>query len=142
MRRTHRWSSGMLGVAMLVVAACGGESVARDAGGSQASGSTVPLTGTVIDVGMHGVGDQYFDQTAIEARRGDIVKFVLVSGVHNVAFPADQNPAGVELPKASPYLQAPGQAFELTVDLPPGEYFFQCDPHIALGMVGTLTVTD
>lgn len=30
----------------------------------------------------------------------------------------------------------------MTVDLPAGEYHFQCDPHAALGMVGTLTVTE
>jgi plastocyanin len=28
------------------------------------------------------------------------------------------------------------------VDLPAGDYKFQCDPHAALGMVGTLTVTE
>ena len=44
------------------------------------------------------------------------------------------------LPATSPFLQLPGQTHDVPVELAPGEYAFQCDPHAALGMVGTLTV--
>jgi plastocyanin len=129
------WAAVLLA---LVVAACGTEGEASD----RRSAPSVPLTGTVIEVGMHGVGDTYFDPKEITARRGDVLKFVLVSGVHNVSFPEAENPLGAQLPDTGPYLQAPGQTYEVIVDFPAGEYHFVCDPHIPLGMVGTLTVTD
>jgi plastocyanin len=78
----------------------------------------------------------------LTVKRGDVVRFVLESGVHNVSFPADQNVAGVKLPEASPYLQVPGQTYDLLIDLPAGEYTYHCDPHAILGMVGKLTVLD
>ena len=81
-----------------------------------------------------------FDPKDITARSGDVVKFVLVSSAHNVHFLPEKNPAGVSLPKASDILQLPGQTYELLVGAKPGTYNFQCDPHAALGMVGTLTV--
>jgi plastocyanin len=85
---------------------------------------------------------ELFEPSTIEARRGDVLRFVLEAGVHNVSFPADRNPSGVALPKASPFLQLPGQTHDITVDMPAGSYFFQCDPHVLLGMVGTLTVVN
>ena len=42
----------------------------------------------------------------------------------------------------SEFLQLPGQTYELLVALAPGKYFFQCDPHALLGMVGRLEVED
>ncbi len=45
------------------------------------------------------------------------------------------------MPPASELLQLPGQTVDLPVAFPPGTYYFQCDPHAALGMRGHLIVT-
>jgi plastocyanin len=39
-------------------------------------------------------------------------------------------------------LQLPGQTLDVPVTMKPGHYFFQCDPHALLGMVGHLEVED
>jgi plastocyanin len=58
-----------------------------------------------------------------------------------VDFLADSNPGKSGLPKASDMLQLPGQTFDVAVkSLAPGHYYFQCDPHAALGMQGHLEV--
>ena len=132
----------------LTVTACGGADAAPSsdtaaAPAAGASASSVERTGKVIEVQMVTDGEgNYFEPHHIEAKRGDVVRFVLHSGVHNVSFPSDKNAAGVTLPRPSDYLQLPGQTFDVTVDMPAGEYSFQCDPHVALGMVGTLEVDD
>ena len=125
---------------VIMAAACGTGDAAQTS-----DASTVPSvepTGTVIEVTMASVGGEVFGPAEVSARRGDVLRFVLESGVHNVSFPAEQNVAGVRLPDASPYLQVPGQSHDILIDLPAGEYNFHCDPHAVLGMVGTLTVTD
>ena len=38
------------------------------------------------------------DPATITANSGDVLRVTLVSGVHNLSFPADQNPAGAALP--------------------------------------------
>jgi plastocyanin len=137
--------------ASLSLLACDGSGSEREPTGSDAATSTaapapatssVPLTGNVIEVKM--VTDDkgnYFEPADFEARRGDVVRFVLVSGVHNVSFPAAENLGKGDLPPPSDYLQLPGQTYDLVIDMAPGDYFYQCDPHAALGMVGTITVT-
>lgn len=137
---------------VLAVTACGGGDPASSSteGSTAAASAAAPAkavpsvepTGTVIEVKM--VTDDkgnYFEPADVRARRGDVVRFVLVSGVHNVSFPASENQGAASLPEASPYLQLPGQTWDLLVDVEPGSYFYQCDPHAALGMVGTLEVT-
>ena len=83
-----------------------------------------------------------FEPNRIEAHQGDVVKFVLQVGVHNVHFLPDSNPGKPDLPPASDMLQLPGQTYELPITLVPGHYYFQCDPHAALGMIGHLEVED
>ena len=131
-------------------AACGGADAAESSAGSgataaaPAASSSVPATGNVLEVEMKsnpGMGE-IFGPAELTVKRGDVVRFKLVSGVHNASFPAAKNPAGVKLPATTPYLQAPGQTHDLAIDLPAGEYHYQCDPHVALGMVGKLIVTD
>jgi plastocyanin len=148
MKRSNFLALGALGGA-LFLAACGGDGAsaagAATGGSSQSASATAPAvapTGNVMEVQMVSGRGELFEPGDLTVQRGDVVRFVLASGVHNVSFPADRNPSGVALPKSSPYLQAPGQTWDLLVDLPPGEYFYQCDPHLALGMVGTITVTD
>jgi plastocyanin len=131
---------GWLAVAgTLITGACAGGDAAAESGAAGA----VAQTGTVIEVHMQsGIDGERFTPPDVTAQRGDVVRFVLDAGVHNVAFPADQNLAGVKLPDASPYLQVPGQTYDLVVDLPAGTYNYHCEPHAVLGMIGTLTVTD
>ena len=105
------------------------------------SGWVTAPTGTVIQVRM--VTDErgnYFEPARITARPGDVLRLVLVSGMHNFSIPAERNPGKARLPGATPLLQTPGQTLDVPVNLPAGEYAFQCDPHVAFGMVGTLTV--
>jgi plastocyanin len=84
----------------------------------------------------------YFSPAEIEAHKGDVVRFTLKVGVHNVHFLADSNTVKEGLPPASEMLQLPGQTYDLLVNLPHGKYYFQCDPHAALGMKGHLEVED
>lgn len=145
MRITNLFSLAFLGLT-LGLAACGSQE-AKAAGNEaeeavgESSSAPAPASGNVIEVKMvtDGAGN-YFEPANVTVGRGDVLRFVLVSGVHNVSFPADKNAGAASLPGTSPYLQLPGQTYDVTVDLPAGEYAFQCDPHAALGMVGTLTV--
>jgi plastocyanin len=144
MMRTTPIAAVLLGA---LLAACGGSDApaeARATAGAAPAASGAAATGDVVEVKMAsnpGEGEVFLPAD-VTVKRGDVVRFTLVSGVHNASFPAHRNPSGVNLPKATPYLQAPGQTHDMVVDLPPGEYFYQCDPHVALGMVGTITVTN
>jgi plastocyanin len=128
-----------------LASACGGTDAPSAATtGARPAAAAAAATGEVVEVSMAsnpGQGE-VFTPADVTVKRGGVVRFKLVSGVHNASFPAQKNPAGVQLPAATPYLQAPGQTHDLPIDLPAGTYHFQCDPHAALGMVGTLTVTD
>ena len=70
------------------------------------------------------------------------MRFTLGSGVHNVHFLADSNRTLSNAPAASPLLQLPGQTYDIAVDFPEGRYYFQCDPHALLGMVGHVKVEE
>lgn len=132
-----------------IITACSGGGDSAGAGSTSGAAPaadaapSVTPTGKVIVVEMYtdGVGN-YFKPKEIEAHRGDIVRFVLKSGVHNVNFLPDSNPGKTGLPKASDFLQLPGQEFDVLVSFAPGHYYFQCDPHALLGMVGKLEVED
>jgi plastocyanin len=137
-----------VGMAIMVLllagaaAACGGPADAARLADSAAAPTVTP-TGNVIEVKMvSGGAGELFTPADIVAQRGDVIRFVLEAGVHNVSFPAASNPSGISLPKASAYLQVPGQTYDLLVDMPAGVYNYHCDPHAVLGMVGTLTVQD
>ena len=135
--------------AMAAMAACSGESTKQVTGGergspSAASSSEAPAaTGDTIVVEL--ITDEngsYFKPKKIEAEKGDLIRFTLTSGVHNVHFLPDSNAGKSGLPAVSEFLQLPGQTYDLVVSLATGEYYFQCDPHAALGMVGELEVED
>jgi plastocyanin len=143
----ERWAWVPAFAVALGAAGCGEGSGAASEGGrvvaaAQVRAPAVQPTGNVIPVKMISGSGERFEPSAIEAAAGDVLRFVLEVGVHNVSFPAADNPSGVRLPDSSPYLQLPGQTWDLLVDLPPGTYTFVCDPHAAMGMVGTLTVRD
>lgn len=136
---------------LVLSAACGGQGEAAPAANENAATAEAPAApaaaapaagGQVIEVKMiMGTGQPVFEPAQVTAKPGDIVRFVNVDNVHNVSFPADKN-AGVAgaLPAPSPYMATPGQTYDLKVELQPGTYTFQCDPHAAMGMVGQLTV--
>jgi plastocyanin len=150
MKRPNLFAAA-LGI-ILVSGGCGGSDApataadpARPSGAaSGAAASAVPTTGNVVEVKMMSAPGQgeVFEPADFTVKRGDVVRFVLVSGVHNANFVANRNPSGVKLPATSPYLQAPGQTYEFVVEQPNGEYYYQCDPHVAMGMIGHMTVTD
>jgi plastocyanin len=82
----------------------------------------------------------FFTPSTIEMGEGDVLRFTLVTGVHNVNFLPDSNPGKSSLPPASDMLQLPGQTKDIELRFGKGTFYFQCDPHAALGMVGTVTV--
>jgi len=129
----------LLTLTTLIVACAGGEKTdATPAGGAA---TEVKATGKIITVLL--TTDEkgsYFTPSTIEASTGDVVRFTLKSGVHNVSFPDSVNTIKEGLPKSSDFLQIPGQEYDLTVSMKPGTYQFHCDPHAALGMKGQLIV--
>lgn len=139
------WLAG----ACALLVACGGEKGDRNGqkeGGERREAGATEATrapdGKTYEVEMYSdEKGNYFKPTTITARRGDVIKFELKVGVHNVNFLADSNPGKTGLPKPSEFLQLPGQEYEFVIGLEPGTYYFQCDPHAALGMKGRLTVT-
>lgn len=141
-----------LGTAALLAACSGGEkaqagTAANDApptpAASAAGGELTPDPGgRIITVEMltDDEGNNVFRPAEFEAKPGDVVRYTLVSGVHNTHFVADSNPGVSGLPAASEMLQAPGQTHDVKVPQAPGKHYFQCDPHALLGMKGHMTV--
>ena len=141
-----------------VIAACAGEkSTTSDTTSAAAATAAAPAaapstasaapaatpTGKVIVVKL--ITDETsnrFEPNKIEAHRGDVIRYTLQAGVHNVHFLPDSNPGKVGLPPASDMLQLPGQTLDIPVNFAKGKYYFQCDPHAALGMQGHLEVED
>src|SRR5262249_30877998 len=98
--------------------------------------------GKVVTVELYSdaVGN-YFKPTDVHAKPGDVIRYTLKVGVHNVHFLADSNAGRSNYPQSpSDMLQLPGQTLDLAVKMPAGNYYFQCDPHAALGMKGHLIV--
>lgn len=129
----------------ILAAACGGAKEPADAGGAAdaaAGAATVATTGKVITVMM--ITDEKssrFEPSEIDVQRGDVLRFTVGVGVHNVNFLPDSNPGIPNLGPPSELLQLPGQTLDITVDFPAGKtIYFQCDPHAALGMRGHLKV--
>ncbi len=146
MRRLRNGAA--LAIATMLAVACSGDANKQVTGGNGAaatpSASEAPApTGDTIVVEM--ITDEtgnHFEPREIEAKQGDLIRFTLTSGVHNVHFLADSNPGKSGLPPVSELLQLPGQIYDLVVNLDPGAYYFQCDPHALLGMVGSLEVQE
>jgi plastocyanin len=85
-------------------------------------------------------GNNRYEPAEFEAHQGDVVRYTLKTGVHNVNFLPDSNVVKTNLPPATPLLQLPGQTIDIKVTMPPGKYYFHCDPHALLGMKGRLEV--
>ena len=143
----------IVAVAALLLAACGGKEQSSSDSAQQpaptastSNGFGESLTpdagGKVIEVHLltDDQGNNKFEPNEIEAHQGDVIRYTLKSGVHNVNFLPDSNTIKTGLPAASTLLQLPGQTVDLKVTLAPGKYYFQCDPHAALGMRAHLEV--
>ena len=145
---TDNRSSRLLGVlAAATLLACGGgdtnQGVQPAAPPAAPGGPIAPDPGgKVITVEMETQpdGSNVYEPARIEVRRGDVIRYMLVTGVHNTNFVPDSNPGKRGLPAATPMLQLPGQTFDVKVTLEPGSYYFHCDPHALLGMKGQVTV--
>ena len=165
-----RFNALALVASAIVLGACGGggEAGSTDsanaggtaAGGAAAGGAAVgtatamPVTGTMHEVKMVLDGNSYrFDPANIEAKQGDGIRFTMVSGApHNFGFDPQNIPDDVEaqiranMPPGSaelesPYLNAPNEAQTFSLaGVKPGEYPYHCQPHLALGMTGKITV--
>lgn len=108
----------------------------------------------VHEVRMVQEGSSYrFAPAKLTVKRGDRVKFVMVSGgPHNVAFDAEKVPDAAERalsagmpdqmsPLAGPLLMKAGESYTVSfAGVAPGTYPFYCMPHMAMGMQGTVTV--
>ena len=142
----HRGIATLALGTMLLTGACGKEQQkpeTPDDSKKEAAEGEHKETGRVIVVEAYSDGaGNYFKPSEIEAHRGDIVRFMLKSGVHNINFLPDSNAGKTNLPPASELLQLPEQTHDLKVTLAEGRYYFQCDPHAALGMKGHLKVED
>lgn len=145
----HRNHMGLLlaVVSAISLGACSGEkkeTAGKEAGESAASPGPGPSTAAtgdtvIIEMWTDATGN-YFKPNKIEAEQGDVLRYVLKAGVHNVHFLPDSNTIKTGLPPASEQLQLPEQTYDLVVSMAPGHYYFQCDPHAALGMKGQLEV--
>jgi plastocyanin len=113
-----------------------------------------PITGKTHEVKMYGDAKGYrYEPATLTIKSGDGVKYVMVDGApHNVNFvnvtaPAvaaqlDANMPGQKLgPLNGPMLLQPNEAYTVSFGkIPAGKYDYQCVPHAALGMKGTITV--
>ena len=136
-----RWT---LALSLMALGACGDKEAAPATPAGDAAPVAAPAvapTGTVVEI--KAITDDQgnrFEPSEVEVHPGDVLRVVLVSGVHNLSFPADKNSGASGLPGPSDMLQLPGQTLDVPVTFGLGEYFFQCDPHAALGMTGKLEV--
>jgi plastocyanin len=126
------------------------------AAGAPAAGSVAPapITGTTHEVKMYGDAKGYrFEPATLTIKSGDGVKYTLVDGgPHNVNFlnvtdPAvkaqlDANMPGQKMGELNgPMIMQPNETYIVSFGkIPAGKYDYQCVPHAALGMKGTITV--
>lgn len=136
-------------IALLSLACAKGKEAATDTAQTIApppstASAAVPGAGGKVIV-IEAISDEkgnYFKPNEIEAHKGDLLRFTLKVGVHNVDFLPDSNAGKSNLPPASAMLQLPGQTVDIPVTFAEGTYYFQCDPHVALGMKGHVKVKD
>ena len=87
-----RWA--ML-VSLAALTACGEKSAPAPStsGDSPATAPAIAATGTVVEIkAITDDKGNRFEPNEVEVHRGDVLRVVLVSGVHNISFPAEKNP--------------------------------------------------
>jgi len=153
----------------IVLAACGGEKAAENKPATDAPAAVpapatpapatgamaaAPITGKTIEVKMVGDDKGYrFEPADIKLKTGDGIKFVVVSmGPHNVAFDAvsagdqkaqlDANLGADKMAELSSAMKMnPGESITVSFGkIKAGVYHFNCTPHLAMNMKGTVTV--
>ena len=164
-----RFNALALFASAIVLGACGGgDSNAGDtttaadtttavtpATGATATGTAMPATGATHTVNMvvTPAGEYRYEPADITIKAGDAIKWVMVSGgPHNVAFHDIPDAAKAQLVAnmpnqlselSSPMFMNPGEEYVVSfAGIPAGKYNYNCTPHLALGMVGTVTVTN
>jgi plastocyanin len=162
-----RYTSMALMASVMVMGACGGGEKAPEATPAATpapaaapttaapAGAAAPITGKMIEVKMIGDDKGYrFEPANITAKAGDGIKFTTTSlGPHNVAFEAAKVPAESKAQLdanfgsdrmgelSSGLKMNPGESFTLSLGgLKPGKYEFNCTPHLAMNMKGTITI--
>jgi plastocyanin len=127
---------------------------AASAAGTAGAVAAAPATGTTHEVKMIGDASGYrFDPANLTIKQGDAVKYIMVSGgPHNVAFlnltdatvkaQLNANMPGQHMAEdSSPLLMQPNEAYTVSfAKIPAGKYDFDCTPHAAMGMKGSITV--
>jgi plastocyanin len=152
----------------VVLGACGGggdsaTTTTDSATAAATPATTTPATGTVAaapatgktwEVKMTGDGTNYkFEPADITIKAGDKVRWTVVSmPPHNVAFdPAEITAAAkpqlqANMPNTMSELTGPmllnnGETYEISfANVAPGKYNYNCTPHLAMNMRGTITV--
>ncbi|HEY3287557.1 MAG TPA: plastocyanin/azurin family copper-binding protein [Gemmatimonadaceae bacterium] len=158
-----RFIGSALVASAIVLGACGGgeKAPATDAAtpaaapAVAATGTAAAITGTTHEVKMFGDEKGYrFEPKDITVKAGDGIKFTFVSGgPHNVAFNAADIPADVKpqldanmgadkmAELSSKMLMNPNESVTISfANIKAGTYPFNCTPHLAMGMKGTVTV--
>jgi plastocyanin len=163
-----RFSSFALAAGAFVLVACGGgekkgmdSTAATDTAAATppptttpGTGTGAPITGTTHEVRMVGDEKGYrFEPASITIKAGDGIKFLNVSGgPHNVTFDPAKIPDDVEAvlsanmpqqmaPLSGPLLMNANEAYTISfAGVKPGTYEFNCTPHLAMGMIGHVTV--
>jgi plastocyanin len=117
-------------------------------------GSGAPITGTTHEVRMVGDEKGYrFEPNAITVAAGDGIRFINASGgPHNVAADPAKIADDVEAqlsanmpnqmsPLTGPLLMNIDEAYTISFGaIKPGSYELNCTPHLAMGMLMTVTV--
>lgn len=164
-----RFKGMALMTSLMVLGACGGEKKAETTTTTTATtppaattptpaatGTAAPITGKIHEVAM--VGDEKgmrYEPKDITVKAGDGIRFTTKSlGPHNVAFDPAKIPADVKAQLdanfgtdrigelSSGLKMNPGESFTLSLGaIKPGKYEFNCTPHLAMNMIGTITVT-
>ena len=116
--------------------------------------AAAPITGVTHDVKMIGdaTGYRYLPAT-LTIKVGDGVRWTMIAGgPHNVSFWTDSIPAGAAaqlnsamakqiMPLAGPLLMQPNETYTISfAGATKGTYRYFCTPHLAMKMVGTITV--
>jgi plastocyanin len=171
MRLTHLNGLTLLASAV-ILGACAGGGENTDAGATTgATTSVAPATppagqpttgatgaqqptGQTHTVRMVGDAQGYrYEPANITVRRGDAVKWVMVSGgPHDVDFDENAIPAGAATQLAanmqnspgglsSPMMMNPNEEYTVSfAGVPAGAYNYVCKPHLAMNMKGVVTV--
>lgn len=116
--------------------------------------SGAPITGRIHEVRMLFDGARYyFDPEALTVRRGDGVRWTMVSGApHNVQFLPSEIPEGAaavlaenmprpDAPLTGPMLLSENEQYIVSfANVPRGTYGYICTPHQMVGMKGSIEV--